>query len=165
MTAQSTPPISYLRVQRLVSYTVLIIVTVLILTPILWLVISSFKADTEFLSYPIEVLPHRLRGENYQGALTIIDFGRYVRNSTILAVTFSTLTVLTSSLAGFAFARIPAPGRNWLFSLIVALLMVPYIVYVIPQFIIFSKLGLVDTYWPWVLWGLSASPFHIFLFR
>jgi multiple sugar transport system permease protein len=68
-------------------------------------------------------------------------------------------------MVGFAFARLDAPGKGKLFGIIISLLMVPGIVTIIPQFVIFAKLGLTNSYWPWLLWGISASPFHIFLFR
>lgn len=86
-------------------------------------------------------------------------------NNAMLAVTYATLTVISSSMAGFAFARIPAPGRNQLFAIVIALLMVPTIVLIIPQFMLFSRLRLTNSYWPWVLWGITGNSFHIFLFR
>jgi len=147
------------------SYGILALVTGLITLPILWLLITSLKQPTEYLSYPIKLLPATPQWANYADALTRIPFLRYARNTLILALSFSVLTVVTSALAGFAFARIPAPGRNGLFTIVVALLIVPNIVTLIPQFVVFARLHLTNTYWPWILWGLSASPFHIFLFR
>lgn len=86
---------------------------------------------------------------------------------------FATLTVLTSSMAGYAFARIPAFGRTRLFAVVASLIMVPTSIYVIPQFVLFARLKffiqIFANYWaytPWVLWALAASPlFHIFLFH
>jgi multiple sugar transport system permease protein len=68
-------------------------------------------------------------------------------------------------MSGFAFSRIPVPGREKLFKVVIALLIIPYLVTVIPQFMLFARLKLTNTYWPWILWGIAASPFHIFLFR
>lgn len=147
------------------SYAFMILVTCALMLPIVWMLINSFKSDSELVTRPIQIFPSTLRIDNYVQALTIIPFGQFAANSAFLAITFSVLTVTTSAMAGFAFARIQAPGRGRLFGIVVALLMVPNIVYVIPQFMIFSRLGLTNTYWPWILWGLSASPFHIFLFR
>ncbi len=147
------------------SYVVLIITTIFLLLPIVWLVLASFKSDVELSAFPIKVLPEVWRVQNYIDAVTMIDFPRYAGNSVVLATTNASLTVITSALVGFAFARIEAPGRGRLFGLVVALLMVPAVVYVIPQYVVFARIGLVRTWWPWVLWGISASPFHIFLFR
>jgi len=154
------------RIRLAISYGVLLTVTFLLMMPVIWMLLGSLKTDDELTGYPVQVFPAEAQWRNYEDALTIIPFGSYLANSLKLALVYSILTVITSSMAGFAFARIPARGRGKLFGIVVALLMVPYIVYVIPQFVIFTKvLGLYDTYWPWVLWGLAGSPFHIFLFR
>ena len=68
-------------------------------------------------------------------------------------------------MSGYAFARLKAPGKNMLFILVLSMLMVPRMVTQIPNFMLFSKLGLTDTYWPWYLWGLSGASWNIFLFR
>jgi ABC-type glycerol-3-phosphate transport system permease component len=147
------------------TYLILILITLLVITPIIWLVITSLKQRSEYLTYPLRWLPEVAQWTNYQQALEMVPYMRYFGNSLFLAWIFSTLTVITSSMAGFAFARLSAAGKSRLFGLILAMLIVPSFVTVIPQFVIFSRLHLTDTYWPWVLWGLSGSPFHIFLFR
>lgn len=147
------------------SYGVLILVTILISSPVVWLLITSLKIPIEYLSYPIQFLPKVPQWDNYVQVFTLMPFWRYAWQTFRLAMSFSILCVISSSMAGFAFARIPVPGRNRLFSIIVALIIIPAIVTVIPQFIVFAKLRLTNTYWPWILWGLTASPFHIFLFR
>jgi len=70
-----------------------------------------------------------------------------------------------SALVGYGFARHRGPGRQRLFMLVLATLMVPGLVLFVPQFVMFAKLGLTNTYWPWILWALGGSPFAIFLFR
>ncbi len=147
------------------SYLVLVVVTLLVSLPILWLVITSLKKEIEYLSYPIKILPRSPQWGNYVKAVMLVPFGKYAARSFLLGVTFTTLAVCTSAMSGFGFARLEAPGKDRLFMVVIALLIVPGIVMTIPQFIVFSRLGLTDTYWPWVLWGLAASPFHIFMFR
>jgi multiple sugar transport system permease protein len=117
------------------------------------------------MSYPVRFFPRRLYLDTYRSALTMIDYFKFAGHSVILSLTHTTLTVITSAMAGFAFARFNVPARNKLFVIVIAMLIVPAIILQIPQFIIFSKLGLTGTWWPWVLWGLAASPFFIFLFR
>jgi ABC-type glycerol-3-phosphate transport system permease component len=165
MTTIVRRPSPWPRVRAVLASALFVLVAVLLVVPVLWLLVTSLKLPTEYLSYPIRILPTVPQWENYVQALTRFPFWRYAWNTLVLALTFSTLTVLTSALAGFAFARIAAPGKKVLFTLIVALLIVPHIVTFIPQFVVFSQLKLTNTYWPWVLWGLGASPFHIFLFR
>ena len=158
--------VSLPKAMRLVtSYGILLIVSVLVSLPIVWLLLTSFKAPTEYLSYPIQILPKVPQWANYAQVFDRIPFWRYAGQTFFLAMSFSVLCVLTSAMAGFSFARLRAPGRNRLFSVVVTLIIVPTIVTVIPQFIVFARLHLTNTYWPWILWGLTASPFHIFLFR
>jgi ABC-type glycerol-3-phosphate transport system permease component len=149
----------------LVSYGSLVLVGLLISIPLAWFLITSFKPQEEYMSYPVRFFPRELLLDTYRSALTMIDYFRFAGHSVILSLTHTTLTVITSAMAGFAFARFNVPGRNKLFVVVIAMLIVPAIILQIPQFIIFSKLGLTGTWWPWALWGLAASPFFIFLFR
>jgi ABC-type glycerol-3-phosphate transport system permease component len=162
-TAQRDKNIKRLRAS--ISYIILYAVTLIMLVPVIWMVLSSLKSESEYTRYPPVLIPDPIQWINYVHAFTWIPFLKYVWNSTFLATTFSLLTVVTSSMVGFAFARLDAPGKSKLFGIIISLLMVPGIVTIIPQFVIFAKLGLTNTYWPWILWGIAASPFHIFLFR
>ena len=149
----------------MISYVLLYFVTAVIAAPIVWMILSSLKSEPEFTQYPPIILADPIRWDNYWSALTWIPFFRYTWNSTFLATMFATFTVTTSAMVGFAFARLEAPGKAKLFAIVVSLLMVPSIVTIIPQFVIFARLGLTNSYWPWLLWGIAASPFHIFLFR
>jgi multiple sugar transport system permease protein len=141
------------------------LVSMLFMIPVFWMLISSLKTNVEFGAYPIQIWPKTPIVRNYYDAVTIIPFFTYMGRSFLLAGSYTVLTVLSSALAGFGFARHRAPGRNALFILIVAMIMVPGIITIIPQFILYSRLGIVGTYWPWILWGIGGSPFHIFLFR
>jgi multiple sugar transport system permease protein len=146
-------------------YVVLIVAAAAFMIPIVWLVLGSLKLNAEFRAYPITILPRTPIWDNYYDALTVVPFFVYAGRSLLLASLYTILVVISSAFAGFGFARHRAPGRNALFILVVAMVMVPQIVTIIPQFMLYSRLGLVGTYWPWVLWGIAGSPFHIFLFR
>jgi multiple sugar transport system permease protein len=150
---------------KAITYTLLIAVTVLLTIPVVYLISTSLKSESEYISEQLQFLPRSPQWRNYSLALTMIDFGRYALNSFLLATSFATLTVVTSAMAGYGFARIPAVGRSRLFSVVVALILIPASIFIIPQFVLFSNLRVTNSYWPWVLWGLSASPFFIFLFR
>lgn len=153
------------RISGMGIYVVLILGLVIVFTPIVWVVSTSLKQEFQYNTYPPQLIPEEWVFDNYNQALTMAPFVRYFRNSVVVATLYATLNVLSSSLAGYAFARIKAPGKNALFSVVVATIMVPWVVLGIPQFIVFSKIGLVNSYWPWVLWGLSGAAWHIFLFR
>jgi multiple sugar transport system permease protein len=144
----------------------LVAITALFSLPTIWLVLTSLKPEVEYGSYPITILPVDTQWANYLTAVTFFPFFKHFKNSTILAGSFTALTVLSSSLAGFAFSRFRGvPGRNALFGIVLATFMVPYLVTLVPTFIVFAHFNLTNTYWPWILWGIGGSPFHIFLFR
>lgn len=168
----SVPPVPVRRLRgnrralrRALTYAILIGVTILLAIPVIWLVITSLKAESEYVSNTLQIFPKEVQWRNYVLALTMIDFSKYARNSVLLAGGFALLTVMTSAMAGYAFARIPAPGRAKLFGVVVGLILIPTTIYIIPQFVLFSQLRITNSYWPWILWGVTASPFHIFLFR
>jgi multiple sugar transport system permease protein len=146
-------------------YAGFILLTAIFITPILWLLLTSLKTMSEYARYPITIFPDVAQWGNYYTAVIEYPFLSYAFNSLIIAVPSTLLTVLSSALAGFGFARHNAPLKNVLFILVLSMLMVPRMVTVIPTFVFFSKLGLTNTYWPWILWGVAGSSFHIFLFR
>ena len=150
---------------RALLYIAFVLITLLFVSPILWILLTSLKTMGEYARYPIAILPAVPQWRNYYTAVIEYPFARYALNTLIIALPSTLLTVFSSALAGFAFARHNAPGKNLLFILVVSMMMVPRMVTVIPTFVLFSKLQLTNTYWPWILWGIAGSPFHIFLFR
>ena len=164
---RKSPIFSRRTLSRVFSYGVLILVTLLISVPIIWLLITSLKVDSEYNIWPIRFFPKVPKWENYAEVFAPRHhILRFARNSLVLAVANTILTMITSSMGGFAFSRFrDVPGRNKLFSIIIALLIIPTMVTIIPQFIVFSRLKLTNTYWPWILWGLGASAYYVFMFR
>jgi len=153
--------------ERALSYGILILFAILILIPVVWFLVTSLKSNLEYLSYPIRLLPATALWDNYVKVFTTggFSFAKYAGNSLYLAVVYAALCTITSSLAGFGFARFRVPGSGKLFMLVIAMLIIPGIVTTIPQFVVFSRLKLTNSYWPWILWGLTGSSFHIFMFR
>jgi multiple sugar transport system permease protein len=151
---------------RFLFYLILVGTTFLILVPPLWLVLTSLKTQIEYMAYPIQILPSKPLWGNYIAAVTRFPYWRYFKNSALLALGYSSLCIFTSAMTGYAFSRyVDVRGQNRLFATVIVMLIVPEIVTIIPQFIVFSQLHIVGTYWPWVLWGCMGSAFHIFLFR
>ena len=111
------------------------------------------------------LLPSAFEWGNYKMAVTMIEFPVYLRNTLILCAIYVPLTTMSSALAGFAFARQYAPGKKLLFVLITSTMMLPGIVTQIPTYILFNKLNFIDTFYPWLLWGIGGSPFFIFMYR
>lgn len=112
-----------------------------------------------------KLVPDVLHWENYYLAVTLIPFFRYLKNSLIIVAITVTLSIVMNLLMGYAFARIKAPGKNIVFTIVLSTMMIPSIVTMIPQYIFFNKLGLMDTFLLWVIMGFGGSAFNIFLYR
>jgi multiple sugar transport system permease protein len=120
---------------------VLIPATIVLIFPFAWLLITSVETPAEALHFPPILIPHVLRFANYSDALSTAPFGRFFLNSAIVTVVTVAANLVLCSLAGYAFARFRFLGRTALFGIIMATLMVPFQVTMIPQFIITKWLG------------------------
>jgi len=94
------------------------------------------------------------------GHLAHVPYGMALVNSLVIAISFTVLSTASAALTGFAFARNRVWWKNVVFLLVLSTLMVPWIVTMIPQYVIFYRLHLIDTPWPWVLWGIQGTPLH-----
>ncbi len=162
---QRRKPWTLARVARRVAlYGVLFLLVAVFVLPLVWGVLGSLRDRNLGVVGPL--IPHPLHWENYSFAWSgVFPFAHYLKNTIFVSVVYTIPVVLTSALAGFGFARHRAKGRNVLFMFVLATTLVPFVITFIPQFVIFAHTGLVNTYWPWLLWGLGAVPFLIFLFR
>jgi multiple sugar transport system permease protein len=141
-------------------------VTVVVLYPALWMLMSSFKPTSDIVGN-VSLLPTDGSLANYATALSGIggvSFWTFFWNSMILAVASVIGVVLSASITSYAFARIEFPGRQLWFTLMIATLLLPFHVVIIPQYIVFNNLGLVDTYVPLLIGKfLAAEAFFVFL--
>jgi ABC-type glycerol-3-phosphate transport system permease component len=146
-------------------YLLLLGATLLFLAPLYWMIASSLKPEYEVFARPPVWWPSPPRWQNYVEALTELPFGRYALNTLIIAVFSVVGYTLSCTVVAYGFARLRAPGKNFLFVVLLATLMLPYPVVMIPQYVIFSELDLVNTFWPLILPAFLGSPFYIFLLR
>ena len=133
--------------------------------PLLWLVAGALKTTAQFYQAPPTILPDPPSLATIQGALGLVDAPRLVANSLLLATLNVIGTIASGALVGFAFATLPSRGRRVLFGLLIATILVPPSATLIPQFILFSRIGWVGTYLPLVVPQFLGSAFAIFLFR
>jgi multiple sugar transport system permease protein len=154
-----------LRSDRALGYTILLIVTVFLALPVFFMVVASLKLDPEYMTYPIKVFPARPQWGNYAAVFRLTPFVTIALRTFLVGLVSATLTTVSSSLGGYAFARYRVPGSTQLFSLVIAMIIIPGIIILIPQFILYARLRLTNTYWPWVLTGIAGSPLYIFMFR
>jgi multiple sugar transport system permease protein len=152
------------RMTRALLYALLILGAVLALLPMVWMVSASLMPSGEASTYPPHFFPTRLTLEHYAALFGRLNLGRYLLNSTFVAlvVTFTSLAI--NSMAGYAFAKLRFRGRERLFRLLSTGLVLPVQVAMLPLFLLLKNLGLINTYWGVIIPGM-ASIFGIFLVR
>lgn len=153
---------------RLPLYLLLLVLTVFFGFPFFWTVSSSLKSASELRAYPPQWLPKVLQWRNYVEVLTLFGypFGRWFVNSIVLSTVATLGTVVSSALGAYGFARFRFRGREALFMITLATMMLPSQVTLIPQFLMFVRLGWLDTFKPlWVPYWFGGGAFFIFLFR
>jgi ABC-type glycerol-3-phosphate transport system permease component len=149
---------------HLLLYVVLIAGAGLILLPFAYMVSTSLKSLNEVFATPIQWIPEELRWDNFSTPLREHPIDRYFRNSLFVAVCVTFLNLTTCSLAGYSFAKFKYPGRDLMFGVVLATLMIPLASMIIPLFMVVKSLGWVDTYWGLIL-PAGTSAFGIFLMR
>ena len=152
------------KLSRFGTYILLTIISLTMILPFLWMLSSSIKPETEVFDMPIRWIPDEPRFENYVDVWRKAPFLIYYRNTVVLTVITVLTQLVTSSLAGYVFARMSFPERDTIFFAYLGTLMVPYMVIMIPQFVIIRNLGLYDTLWS-VYLIRAFNPFGVFLFR
>lgn len=153
-----------LKLQKLLFYGLLFIMTAIYLGPFLFSLSISFNAEQDVFSWPIKLLPEEWTLDNYQRVWQDLPFGTWLLNSVTITVIQTICNVFFASLAGFAFARLNFPGKNIIFSLLLASLMIPGIILLVPKFIILNEFHLINTYGGLILPGL-VSVVNIFLMK
>jgi len=149
-------------VRRVLTHAGLIIACVIFGYPLLWTIAASFKPESDIFSLGLWTNKPTL--QNYRDAANAIPLARELLNSIIIAGSQAIGALIFCSAAGFAFAKLEFPGKRFLFGLLLATVMVPSFVTILPSFIIMSRLGWVDTYQAVVVPGL-ATAFGIFFMR
>ncbi|MDQ3539571.1 MAG: carbohydrate ABC transporter permease [Chloroflexota bacterium] len=154
------------RVWRVALYAVLIGMSVVFLIPLFWLITTSLKTQGDVFAYPPVWIPDPLRWSNYAEAAERAPLGQWLKNTSIVTGLAVLGNVLTSSLVAFGFARLRFPGRGFLFILLLSTMMLPEVVLLVPQFILFRELGWVDTLLPLIVPSFfGGGAFNIFLVR
>ena len=149
---------------KILGYAVLILVTATMVVPFIWMVTTSLKPPNAVFTYPPQLLPTEIHFDNYTMLFTLVPFGRYFLNTLFITVMTVVGQIAITSLAAYGFARLRFIGRDFLFIVCLATMMVPYQVTLIPLFLIVFGLGWVNTWQGLIIPGVS-SVFAIFLLR
>lgn len=150
---------------KVLLYVIIIIIAFLFLVPLFWLILSSFKTQAEMVTFPPTFLPQKAQFENYISALKKIDYFRYLLNTIVLSLIYTIPGIITTAIFGYGFARFNAPGKKFFFNIVIILLLIPPIAVLMPEYIFFSRLHLINTYYIWLIWGIAGNPLFIYLFK
>jgi multiple sugar transport system permease protein len=151
-------------VRSIALYGILVVGAFVMLLPFAWMLSSSFMSTEEVISRPLTWFPSALRFENYSRLSEAIPLGRMYLNSMIVTTLTTFGILLTSSLAGYGFAKFQFPGRDFLFLLVLATMMIPFFVVLLPIFYMISQLGWINTYQGLIVPNIVTG-FGIFLMR
>ena len=150
--------------RRLILHATLVLGAAVTLTPLLWMVSASFMPSGQANTFPPPLLPDKPTLEHYRSLFTRLDMGRYFLNSAFLAATVTSISLFFNSMAGYAFAKLRFRGREPLFRALLAGLVIPVQVAMLPLFLLLKEIGLVNTYGGVIVPGI-AGIFGIFLIR
>ena len=147
------------------TYIILIFGSFFMLMPLVWLVRSSFMELNQIFIFPPVWIPEPFTFENYPGVFEAVPFLKYFINTFTILI-HSVIGILISCCMGaYAFSRLNWPYRDFIFAVLMTTLMLPYAVTLIPTFLIWAKLGLVNTFWPLIIPKWFGAIFYIFLLR
>ena len=151
--------------RTVLAYVLLTTWGVLTLVPFLWMLSSSFKDFGQIFIFPPVFIPNPVVWGNYSKLITTFPFLTWAKNSALVSVSVTAGHVVSCSLAAFAFARVPFRGRESLFFLYLATLMIPGQVTMIPTYVLMNRIGLVDKLSALIIPGILGGPFGTFLLR
>ncbi len=166
MSTKTKSKTAHNRVIYTIIYIILIFCAVLCVFPFFWMITTSFKSTAEAYSFPPTILPKRWLFSNFVNGLQAADFGRFTVNTVLLVIVNTVATVLSSAFVAYGFAKFPAKGSKFWYTCLMATMMLPGQVTLIPQYLLYYKFHMVDTYWPLIIPSiLGGGAYNIFLYR
>lgn len=150
------------RIGTVCFYLIAIVLAVLAMIPFLWMLSTSLKSRGALMSIPIEWIPQEPTLDAYIKVFSKFPFAKTIGNSLLISVSYTLITLLSFSMAAFAFAKLKFPGNNLLLKCYLATMMIPTQVTMIPLFVIMNKMGLIDSYASVILPSIFR-PFAVFM--
>ncbi len=150
---------------RIVPRIILVVMSLVYITPLYWMVATSLKSSLELTAFPPTLFPHTFVWKNYIDALEYIPFIRYFLNSLILTTGATIGAVVSNSLIAYGFSRIEWKGREVLFYVAIATMFIPFPVTLVALFDIFAKMHWINTYLPLIVPTFFGQAFYMFLIR
>lgn len=147
------------------GYVVLGVVAATMLLPFFWMLSTSLKSTGKIFILPPQWIPNPFRWANYSDLFDILPFGRFIINTTYIAALSTFGHLLSCALGAFAFARLRFPGKEFLFMVLLATMMIPGHVTLIPVFVMMRAFNWIDTHYPLIVPAFFGGPFGVFLMR
>lgn len=153
--------------EKAIGYIILVVVVIYCIAPIFWMAVTSLKTEEEIYRTPPTVIPEEVTFDNYISVIQRSEqFPTYFKNSVIVSITTVVLTVFLASFAGYSLARIPFPGSGLILGFIILILGLPYGLYLIPLYIMFFNVNILDTYMALILPYIALNlPWGILILR
>jgi multiple sugar transport system permease protein len=153
--------------RKTLVYGLLIFLSLIFLFPLFWMITSALKAEAQIFSWPPQWIPNPIQWSNFQQAFgnPQLPFGRFVINTLIIEAGVVSGRLISCTLVSYGFARLNAPGKNVLFTILLATLMLPSAAILIPEYILFNQLGWVNTFLPLIVPAWFGNAYAIFLMR
>jgi ABC-type glycerol-3-phosphate transport system permease component len=153
------------KLPRILTHAALLAMAVLMIFPLVWLVSTSLKHPSKQMLWPPQLIPNPVYFKNYSDLFVLTPMANYLVNSLKISVLSVIGVCFSSSLAAFAFARMRFRGREVLFGVLLATMMLPYAVTIIPTFVIMKNLGWLNTHYPLIVPAFFGSAYFVFLLR
>ena len=153
------------RLKTILTHAFLIVFGITFMLPFVWMVSSSLKPNVDIFELPVRLIPKTYRLENYVEATNAIPFWQYLWNSTYYTIFATIGAVLSNTFIAYGFARVRWRGRNVLFIIVIATMMLPFQVRMIPLYILFAKIGWLNSFLPLIVPNFFGNAFYIFLMR
>lgn len=153
------------RLTTVIAFTLMLIGAATMILPFLWMLSTSLKEPATVFTYPPQWIPNPVDWANYAEVWEVIPLARGLLNSAIVTICVVTLGAFSSTMAAFSFARLNFPHKDKLFLLLLATMMIPAVVVILPQFLMYSKVGWIDTLLPLVVPGTLGNVTMIFFLR
>jgi multiple sugar transport system permease protein len=159
------PQSSAIHIQHGLVYLILLMGAVPMLVPFLWMLSTALKTPSQLLAFPPILIPNPVEWSNFSAAFNALPFGLFLRNTLIIEVFVIIGGLFANTLVAYGFARLRFPGREFLFFLLISTIIIPWMVRLVPLYLLFNQLGWVNTLLPLIVPAFFGTPFDIFLLR
>ncbi len=154
-------------IRTIIVYALLLILSAVFLFPLFWMATTALKTNAQIFLWPPQWIPNPIQWSNFGEAFgnPLLPFGHYIVNTLIIEAGVLSGRLISCTLVAYGFARLHAPGKNFLFAILLATLMLPQAAIIIPEYILFNQFGWINTFLPLIVPAWFGNAYAIFLMR